>query len=159
VSEDADPLHIRLDGSVAAQIVFPGRWSSFVVRPADLLVLLFRFKNLHLHCHGSDAPRLLRAGNEPGRMVVYFPPQSLAEETPLEVHVGDYPAPIRVRLAGLSRLAFSTTESTLAFDRNTLLDWVQAPGKAAGVLWTSCLTTMPLNDDGITYAEDARSAR
>ena len=154
VSEDADPLHIRLDGSAAAQIVFPGRWSSFVVRPADLLVLLFRFKNLRLHCHGSDAPRLLRAGNEPGRMVVYFPPQSLAEETPLEVHVGDYPAPIRVRLAGLSRLAFSTTESTLAFDRNTLLDWVQAPGKAAGVLWSTCLTTMPLNDDGITYAED-----
>ena len=153
VPEEADPLHIRLDGSAAAQIVFPKEWSSFVVRPADLLVLLFRFKNLRLHCHGSDAPRLQRAGTEPGKMVVYFPPQSLAEETPLEVDVGDYPAPIRVRLAGLSRLAFSTTGSTLAFDRSTLLGWVQVPGETAGVLWSPCLTTMPLNDDSMTGAE------
>lgn len=142
VDPQQDPLRMRLDGGAAAQIDFPQTWSSFFVRPADLLVLLFRFKNLRLHTHGEDALRLQREGNSAGTMVVYFPPQSLAEETPLEAEVGlpPYHAPIRVSLAALSRLAFSTTASTLALDRDTLLGWVHEPGLVASALWAPRIT-------------------
>ncbi len=137
-----DPLRIRLDGGAAAQMDFPQDWSGFFVRPADLLVLLCRFKNLRLQTGGEETPRLLRVGNAVGKMVVYFPPQSLAEETPLEseVNLPSYRAPIRVRLAGLSRLAFSTTHNKLPLDRTTLLGWVHEPGQALSTLWTPLIT-------------------
>ncbi len=142
VGPQQDPLHIRLDGSAVCRIDFPQTWSGFFVRPADLLVLLCRFHNLRLHTHGSDAPRLQREGAGPGTLVVYFPPQSLAEETPLEAQVDlpQYRTPIRVCLAGLSRLAFSTEQNTLELNRNTLLGWVQEPGQAISTLWTPRIT-------------------
>ena len=154
-----DPLRIELDGSAAARIDFPRDWASFMVRPADLMVLLLRFKNLRLHSHGNEVPQLRREGNQAGRLVVYFPPQSLAEETPLEAQVllPQYRAPIRVRLAGLSRLAFSTTQSKLALDRDTLLGWVHEPGQAASSVWTPSITPtakQPREDGDPGPAED-----
>ncbi|MDQ1427494.1 MAG: hypothetical protein QOK39_970, partial [Acidimicrobiaceae bacterium] len=111
-----------------------------ILRPTDLLFLNFAFYNLALEV-GKDLPlRLVRldATQQSTVVVVFDTPQNLAEQAFLETYPPDVrgnnnpgepfpspPAPVQVRAAGPSRLAFHLPNGTdtLAYSFNDLLDW------------------------------------
>ena len=102
-----------------------------VVRPDDLLAL--RIEVVNLNVVAGTPPTLARAGTGPARLILHFPPQSIAEEVfyevpstgiadnegnsqrqpvppPLDTGIGT--PPVRARIAGESRLAFIVPDET-----------------------------------------------
>jgi len=131
------------------QIRLPGLTVN-VIRPHDMLVLKFEFRNLSLNTTG-DAPQLVRDNSEqPAYIIVHFPPQHIAEQAFFEVDKklpvkdayrppevdpdpdadkpgGDplRPPPIHARLSGPSRLVFEVPEEVQKIDYTlqALLNW------------------------------------
>jgi len=115
-----------------------------VLRPADLLALRIELRNLAVT--PGQPPRLKKAGSGPATLIVHFPPQSITEQTFFETPAGnatnpppprptpDEPEPaggqdtltgppVRARIAGESRLAFSVPDG---FDAPYTLEGVLA---------------------------------
>ncbi len=82
-----------------------------MVRPEDLLALRIELHNLSVVA--GSPPRLKKTASGAAALVVHLPPQSIGEQTFFETRVGDpgtenpTPPPVRARVAGESRLAFS----------------------------------------------------
>jgi YVTN family beta-propeller protein len=99
-----------------------------LLRPDDLLYLHFDFEHLELVTEGGR-PRLVRKGAEhPAFVVVHFPPQSLAEQTPGASPGGAPPPikpPLRGRISGRSQLAFFVPDAIteIPYTVQGLLDW------------------------------------
>lgn len=113
-------------------IQIPGPLAVSVVRPEDLLVLKFEFRNLNLQVGQGQPPKLVPATGGSGRpgqpaLVVNFPPQHIAEETFFEAaETKDPPTfPIDARLAGWSRLVFAIPNGTtfIPYTLDALLTW------------------------------------
>jgi hypothetical protein len=104
-----------------------------VVRPEDLAVLRIELSGMTVS--GGAAPKLRRSGTAPGRIILHFPPQSIAEQSFFEAEPPGYdepadpyahlnppkPAPpggseapgappVRARIAGESRIVFEVPE-------------------------------------------------
>ncbi|MDF3939406.1 hypothetical protein [Achromobacter denitrificans] len=115
-----------------------------VLRPADLLALRIELRNLAVS--PGQPPRLKKAGDGPATLIVHFPPQSIVEQTFFETAAagttkqppprptpeapdpgGGQDAltgpPVRARIAGESRLAFSVPDD---FDAPYTLEGVLA---------------------------------
>ncbi len=130
------------------QIRLPGLTLD-VIRPHDMLVLKFEFRNLSLNTTGA-APQLVRDDSEqPAYIIVHFPPQHIAEQAFFEVDkklpVADAyrppevdpdpdedtdpdelrPPPVQARLSGPSRLVFEVPEEVQKIDYTlqALLNW------------------------------------
>ncbi|MBI3967204.1 MAG: hypothetical protein HY329_16340, partial [Chloroflexi bacterium] len=121
--------------AVAPIIVVPLSFPVSIVRPPDLLALRFHFINLVFK---TGPARLERADPEkPAYIVVYFPPQHIAEEAfyeqdkPFELDGSPaedalkQPGQVRARAAGESRLAFRVPDETgsIAYSLESLLAW------------------------------------
>jgi hypothetical protein len=119
-----------------AKILIPGPLAVSVVRPEDLLVLKFEFRNLNLEIGKGQPPKLVPATGGQGRtgqpaLVVNFPPQHVAEQTFFETEKKDNPKyehpifPIDARLAGWSRLVFGIPNGMpfIPYTLDALLDW------------------------------------
>jgi hypothetical protein len=122
----------RLLDSIAKRVV---EFRVPVRRPDDFLVFDLLVDNLELQ--SGDAPRLVRSGRGPSRLIVELPPQSFGEEAFLEVPAPETdvdkepknlksrnvpvgtteavpPLPsARVRMSGPSRLAFNMPDRTI----------------------------------------------
>lgn len=89
----------------------PGR---AVLRPDDLLALRFELRGLAVT--PGNPPRLKKSGSGAAQLVVHFPPQSITEQTFFETRPGapgtENPSgpPVRARIAGESRLAFTVPD-------------------------------------------------
>jgi hypothetical protein len=103
-----------------------------VLRPADLLHLVFRLYNLKVCKPFLRKPRLERVVPGDAFVVVEFPPQFLAEEvfpedSTRESQKAPYPdpRPIRAVLTSPARLAFRLPDEIrqLPFSLNALLSW------------------------------------
>ena len=111
-----------------------------ILRPTDLLSLNFAFYNLALEAAKDVPTRLVRLDptQQSTVVVVFDTPQNLAEQAFLETYPPDVkgnntpgeafpspPAPVQVRAAGPSRLAFQLPNGTdtLAYTFNDLLNW------------------------------------
>ncbi|MDH5774226.1 MAG: hypothetical protein OEZ57_04855, partial [Nitrospirota bacterium] len=113
-------------------IQIPGPLAVSVVRPEDLLVLKFEFRNLTLQVGQGQPPKLVpgSGGNSrsgPPVLVVNFPPQHIAEEAFYEAAEKKDPPtfPIDARLAGWSRLVFAIPNGTtfIPYTLDALLNW------------------------------------
>ena len=123
-SLNPDPNRNFFDGSRPGQPV---------LRPADLLALRIELRNLSVT--PGQPPRLKKRGSGAATLIVHFPPQSIAEETffataspgtsnrpPPRDGTPDKPEPagggeeapskppVRARMAGESRLAFTVPD-------------------------------------------------
>ncbi len=113
----------------------PGPLAVSVIRPEDLLVLKFEFRNLDLQIGKGQPPKLVpttgrkQAGGP--ALIVNFPPQHVAEQTFFETEEKTNPLnedpqfPIDARLAGWSRLVFAVPRGTkfIPYTLPSLLDW------------------------------------
>ncbi len=119
-----------------AKILIPGPLAVSVVRPEDLLVLKFEFRNLNLEIGKGQPPKLVPATGGQGRprppaLVVNFPPQHVGEQTFFETEEKNNPHneapkfPIEARLAGWSRLVFAIPKGTtfIPYTLPSLLNW------------------------------------
>jgi len=119
-----------------AKILIPGPLAVSVVRPEDLLVLKFEFRNLNLQIGKGQPPKLVPATGGQGRprppaLVVNFPPQHVGEQTFFETEEKNNPHneapkfPIEARLAGWSRLVFAIPRGTtsIPYTLPSLLNW------------------------------------
>jgi hypothetical protein len=115
----------------------PARAGRAVARPHDLLALRLELQNLTIDA--GPPPRLRKTATGPSRLIVHFPPQTIAEQTFWEGEK-PYPAggsdeltgpPVRARIAGESRVAF------------TVPDGFDVPYTLEGVL--DALETLPLS--------------
>lgn len=126
-----------------------------VVRPDDLLDLVFEFRNLGLRRSGS--PALVRVDPDASALVVVgFPPQSVGEGPSQGIEAG---LPLPSALSDPSRLAFVVPPAVteIPFTLDGLLDWSRlTPSLAAEVIgvppssatsieapWRLVLTTGP----------------
>ena len=123
---------VPLTNDFRATIQIPGPLAVSVVRPEDLLVLKFEFRNLNLQIGQGQPPKLVPASGGGGRtgspaLVVNFPPQHIAEETFYEAaETKDPPTfPIDARLAGWSRLVFAIPNGMafIPYTLDSLLNW------------------------------------
>lgn len=140
-------------------LLIPGPIHLSVVRPEDLLVLKFEFRNLNLQVAPNQPPRLVRTPNQPAQLIVNFPPQHIAEQAFYEVAPGvtqptkppddtrneptglgsEKPAfPIRAQISGWSRLAFDLPNQIQAINftlggQGGLLDWSHLTLRVASV--------------------------
>lgn len=103
-----------------------------VVRPEDLLVLCFEFKNLRLRTGRFRKPTLERCGPGEAYMIVHFPPQHVAEraffETLQDVQPDPpLPPPVESRISGPSRLGFRLLPgiNEIPFTLESMLNWDQ----------------------------------
>jgi hypothetical protein len=99
-----------------------------VVRPEDLLVLKFEFRNLTLQVGPGQPPRLVRTAGAPRPVVVvHFPPQHIAEQAFRQSESSLEPVtfPIAAQVAGPSRLVFEVPDDmpVIPFALESLLDW------------------------------------
>lgn len=103
-----------------------------VLRPRDLLALDFEFINLDLVVSGRGAMLLARDASQDSIVVVHFPPQHVAEEAFFRTLSGDTahghekttPPPVKSRLSGPSRLAFTLPKAAgYPYTLKWLLDW------------------------------------
>lgn len=112
-----------------ARICLPEWLLTQVVRPQDLMVLGLQFLGLRAEFHGACPGRLFRPDKDVPRIVVYFPPQSIAErtfvDTTLTTDDSVSPFPINYRSAGLSRLVFDLKSGVteIPYSIEQLLDW------------------------------------
>lgn len=115
-----------------AKILIPGPLAVSVVRPEDLLVLKFEFRNLNLQIGQGQPPKLIPATGGQGRpgppvLVVNFPPQHVAEQAFYEAEKSkELPKfPIEARLAGWSRLVFAIPNGMpfIPYTLSSLLNW------------------------------------
>ncbi len=95
-----------------------------VVRPDDLMVLRFRFRNLRLDIAGAGPQLVKQDAGFSSWAIVTFPPQSTGEESlvlggPVPVWPGFQS---RAALSGPTRLAFRVTPP-VPFTLASLLDW------------------------------------
>ncbi|MEA3186343.1 MAG: hypothetical protein QOD99_173 [Chthoniobacter sp.] len=99
-------------------------FSVSVVRPDDLLVLRFGFRNFKVEHDPTTETTSLRRTNSPAYLIVHFPPQSIVEEAISENDALTDP-PLEARMAGESRLVFRVPDSisTLDYSLEALLDW------------------------------------
>ncbi len=112
------------------RLQIPGPLAVSVVRPEDLLVLKFEFRNMNLQIGKGQAPRLVPSGGGP-KLVVNFPPQHVSEQAFYETEDRNNPDhedpkfPIDARLAGWSRLVFAIPRGTksIPYALPSLLDW------------------------------------
>jgi hypothetical protein len=117
------------DSDPYARISLPDWTLTQLVRPRDLMVLGMQFLGLRPEFHGPAPGRLLCYSKEVPRIVVYFPPQSIGEESFVEdttTTADSVPAtPINYRSAGLSRLVFDFKEGVteLPYTFEQLLNW------------------------------------
>jgi hypothetical protein len=116
------------DSDPYARISLPDWTLTQIVRPRDLMVLGLQFLGLRPEFHGPAPGRLLRYSKEVPRIVVYFPPQSIGEQSFPEdtTKNADYvPMTINYRSAGLSRLVFNLKEgiSEIPYTFKHLLNW------------------------------------
>lgn len=130
------------------------RAGAAVVRPADFVVLRLEWQNLNVQA--GSPPRLVK-GNGPATLVVHFPPQSIVEQTFLETAATGVkpptlpwpdrsasgnpgtdtdplpPPPVRARIAGESRLAFSVPDGfDIDYTLEGVLDAMQTLPLAVG---------------------------
>ena len=126
-------------------IKLPGNFSVAVVRPNDLLGLVFGFINLRLEAGGQPAQLVRANAGQSSYIIVVFPPQSIGEEAFFE---GDdnyhstnqhdpeqtrtssdtpVPPPVRSILSGPSRIVFRVPDKTnsIEYSLSNLLDWTQ----------------------------------
>jgi hypothetical protein len=130
-----------------------------LLRPDDLLNLHIDGENLRLEAEGADGPALvLDNSDEPGYLIVTFPPQAVVEQaiyesspTPAPPNEGSLPfnehppetppsLPARSRIGGASRLVFripAGSQQAIRYDIESLLDW------SALELNVSALADMP----------------
>ena len=116
-----------------------------LLRPDDLLNLHIDGENLRLEANAVDGPALvLDNPDEPGYLIVTFPPQTVGEQavyesstTPAPTTEGSLPfnkpppetppsRPARSRIGGPSRLVFripAGAQHTVPYDIESLLDW------------------------------------
>lgn len=124
------------DATGALEVALPN-CSVSVLRPEDLMVLRFEFRNLRLRNCIGEPPRLEPFGIDRPLVIVHFPPQHLAEQVFFEASTAAFseeptPPPILARVSGPSRLVFdpqldpsgrSQWPSTLPFTLSALLNW------------------------------------
>jgi hypothetical protein len=95
-----------------------------MLRADDMLALRFEFSNLQR----SGNELVLQIPSVPGYVIVYFPPQHIAEEAYLESQGGvqvESPGSVMSRLAKETRLAFIVPPGTsIPYTLDSLLDWV-----------------------------------
>jgi hypothetical protein len=117
-----------------------------LLRPDDLLNLQIEADNLHLDTSQAQAPALvLDDPNQPGYLIITFPPQTVAEQAVFESSPSeatnpesgepynqDHPAPappaqpMQARVGGSSRLVFRVPagpDVRIPYDTASLLDW------------------------------------
>ncbi|MEZ4672614.1 MAG: hypothetical protein R2932_00010 [Caldilineaceae bacterium] len=102
--------------------------STLLIRRDDLLALRFDFTNLKLNEHSSHLVRIDQV--TPATIVIYFPPQHIAEEAFHQSSTGQEPPgaiPVRARLAGESRIVFRLPDEMmeLPYTVEAFLDWRQ----------------------------------
>lgn len=109
-------------------------FSVSVVRPDDLLVLRFGFRNFALVHDQTTGQASLRRTGSPACLVVHFPPQSIVEEAISENDPLRDP-PLAARMAGESRLVFRIPDSisTIEYSLEALLDWSRFTPHVAAV--------------------------
>ncbi len=106
----------------------PGPAAVTVLRPDDLLHLKFEFRNLTLQVAQGQPPQLVRVPGQLAYLVVYFPPQHIAEEAFREPRESpNLPKPIRALISGWSQLVFEIPPAinTIPYTLPALLDWSQ----------------------------------
>ena len=117
-----------------------------LLRPDDLLNLEIEADNLRLDTSQQDGPALvLEDTNQPGYLIVTFPPQTVVEQAVYESSPSeatnpqssepynqDHPAPaapvlpMQARIGGSSRLVFripAGPDVRIPYDTASLLDW------------------------------------
>ena len=117
------------DKKPEAHILLPEWILTQIVRPRDLMVIGLQFLGLRPAFAGSRTGRLLRSSADAPRILVYFPPQSMGEqsfnETEFTTDNSVDPPPINYRISGLSRLAFDLPDDATKIDYTPelLLNW------------------------------------
>jgi hypothetical protein len=117
------------DSDPYARISLPDWTLTQIVRPRDLMVLGLQFLGLRPEFHGPAPGRLLRYSKDVPRIVVYFPPQSIGEQSFVEdtIKTADFvPAtPVNYRSAALSRLVFDFKDGVtgIPYTFEHLLNW------------------------------------
>ena len=104
----------------------PGPAVVSVLRPDDLLYLKFEYRNLSLQVATGQPPQLVRAPGQSAQLVVYFPPQHIAEEAFREPgEVPQFPKPVKSLIAGWSQLVFDLPPNinSIPYTLPALLDW------------------------------------
>ncbi len=119
-----------------------------LLRPDDLLNLKIEGENLRLDVEDPSAPALvLDDRNQPGYLIVTFPPQTVVEEAFYESSTTEAPpeernkpyntnpppegfpaAPVKARIGGPSRLVFripAGADTRIPFSTEGVLDWDQ----------------------------------
>ena len=106
----------------------PGPAAVTVFRPDDLLHLKFEFRNLSLQVAAGQPPQLVRAPGQRAQLVVYFPPQHIAEEAFRDPgERPQLPKPVNALIAGWSQLVFDLPPNiaSIPYALPALLDWSQ----------------------------------
>ena len=113
-------------------VMIPFNLKVSVVRPSDLLSLDFEFVNLQ-YVNGSPPSLTRKDPKAPAYIIVYFPPQNVAERAFFETDPGSNdnepptPPPIPSWMSGPSRLVFRVPGNMAAvpYTLAALLDWRQ----------------------------------
>jgi hypothetical protein len=117
------------DKKPEAHILLPDWILTQIVRPRDLMVIGLQFLGLRPAFSGAKPGRLLLSAEDVSRILVYFPPQSMGEQSFEE---NEYttdnsvdPPPVNYRISGLSRLAFDLPDDATKIDYTPeqLLNW------------------------------------
>jgi hypothetical protein len=105
----------------------PGPATVTVLRPDDLLYLKFEFRNLTVQVAQGQPPQLVRVPGQPAYLVVYFPPQHIAEQAFREQESTNLPKPVQALISGWSQLVFEIPPAihTIPYTLPALLDWSQ----------------------------------
>ncbi|MFB9275558.1 hypothetical protein [Cohnella cellulosilytica] len=116
---------LQIDPELPSPILAMSDLTISLLRPKDLLSLRVAFVNMSFRAGGGKHAHWEQvSANKPAYLIVYFPPQHIAEEAFPEGQ--SYPnPPVSVRMAGPSRLAFRVprTVSELPYALETLLNW------------------------------------
>lgn len=116
---------LQIDPDLPSPILAMSELTISLLRPKDLLLLRIAFVNMAFRTGGGKHAHWEQVSlDTPAYLVVYFPPQHIAEQAFKEGSPFPNP-PVAVRMAGPSRLAFRVPRmvSELPYALETLLNW------------------------------------